>query len=116
MNGSRILSCWWSVGRFVLTALGVLLLSYVVVRLHAGSQNSLAARIDDFWVRILYASWVVLVPVYFMVEYVWGIKWCRRFDQEFKDELDYWKGTQERAKNIWLAASVAIGIVLFGKT
>lgn len=66
----------------------------------------------DYLDIILYISWLIGPPMFFLFEYVYlfGKNPLNRLDKEQVDDLKY---TQELGSKIWTALSICFGILLY---
>jgi hypothetical protein len=64
------------------------------------------------YVKIVYAIWTVLVPLWFFMEWVYGVNWKVATQPDKKPALDYMKGCQDQARAVWAGFAAVAGILL----
>ena len=64
------------------------------------------------WVEFVYAVWTAAAPIYFFLEWVYGINWVTAHHPENQPALDYLKGCQDQARAVRVGLAGVIGILL----
>jgi hypothetical protein len=102
----------WRVGAVLSIALLAIISVELFQTVRACDAKAPACTPIPSWIKLAYAAWTVGVPIYFMIEWVYGIDWKFALEPDNKPRLDYQKSCQDQARTVWAAFAAAIGILL----
>ena len=101
----------WKVCVAISVALLAGLAATLISHVHACTTNQQCNPITIWW-KVAYGIWIVGVPIYFFVEWVYGVDWKVAHDPNNKHRLDYFKECQSQARTVWAAFATALGLLL----